>query len=135
MKNSNSQTATKGDILLVKDNIKLVKDDIQLVKKDIKSVEKSLRTDITRLDKKIDGVEKSLRSEIRINSKELEEKLDEKAQKYRDQILTKMDNILDEITDSREERAVVSHQIADHSDRIEILEKDVSRLKSTITPQ
>lgn len=121
MKNSNNQSATKGDILLVKNEIKLVKDDLQ--------------KDINRLDKKIEGVEKSLKAEIRISIKESEDRTDEKAQQYRDQILTKMDNFLGEINESREERVAVSHQIGDHSDRIENLETDVSKIKSRIIPQ
>lgn len=106
-----NNAATKKDLNSLKTELK----------RDIKRLDTKIDTKVNQLDKKIDGVEKSLRAEIRISIQESEERTDERARQYRDEILTKMDRFLKEINDSREERIVV-----------EKLETDVDKLKRRV---
>ena len=89
MPNQNNHPATKNDLKKLEQS---TKNDFKKLDFKIDGVTKSLKSDIKRLDTNIDGIERSLRNEIRISIKETEELQDEKAQKYRNQILTKMDN-------------------------------------------
>lgn len=76
----------------------------------------------TELNEKIDVAEKILREEIRLTAEETVEKMDEKSRQYRDQILTKFDQFLGEITASREERVIISHRLNNHEERLVELE-------------
>lgn len=125
MKNLSNSPASKKDIEKARDELK----------GDIKTVKDELKGDIKELDDKIEKVEKSLRLDIQFSIKETEERLDDKARQYRDQILTKMDKFMGEIKDSREERILVAEKQTEHTDQIERLEKDVDKLKSSVFPQ
>jgi predicted nuclease with TOPRIM domain len=57
----------------------------------------------------------------------LDEKLDEKLSHLptKDEFYEKMDQVMGELKSIREEHAVLSHQVADHDDRIEKIENHV----------
>jgi len=67
---------------------------------------------------------------MKFDLKDTEIRLDEKARQYRDEILTKMDQIVGELAQIREDRLFEKHekrefqeQIGDHEKRIKKLEK------------
>lgn len=70
------------------------------------------------------------RGEVKMMLEDLEVKIDEKARGYRDQILTKMDQVVGELAQLREDRLFEKHDkkeleesIDDHEERIKKLEK------------
>jgi len=81
------------------------------IKKDLKLLEKSLRGELLRLEGKI-------------------ERSDENAEKYKDEILAKMDEVMGELGVMREDNTIGSgqtsqlrEQVEDHDKRIKNLEK------------
>ena|SRR3990167_4520811 len=98
-----------------------------LTKIDLKKIELlidgklgSLKTDVHVLKTDVSG--------LRRENGSLGDRIDgfrEEMRKWRDDFYTKIDPILKEVKDSREERAILSHQVSDNSDRIEKLEEQV----------
>lgn len=85
------------------------------------------------LDKALEKTEKKLALEINLSKYDLrdemnkmEERIDEKSKKYRDDVLTKIDGVIGELSAIREEDIVGSHQLRDHEKRIIALEEAVS---------
>ena len=75
-------------------------------------------------------LENSLRAEIKLNTDEILVKVDENARKYKDQILSKMDEVMGELQTIREDNIIGTHQTSelrrqtdDHEKRIKKLEK------------
>ncbi|OGG22412.1 hypothetical protein A3B48_01310 [Candidatus Gottesmanbacteria bacterium RIFCSPLOWO2_01_FULL_40_10] len=66
--------------------------------------------------------------------KRFEEKFPTKDEfnKFKDNIFTKLDKILKEVTNSREEQIIIAHRISDHGEKLEILEKAHSQGKHSI---
>lgn len=53
----------------------------------------------------------------------MEQGIDDKARKYRDDVLTKLDEVMGELIAAREEREFMNHDIRDHEKRITKLEQ------------
>lgn len=113
MKKNKVSLATKNDLRLVKDSLR----------GEITSVKKDLQQSSKKLDQKINDLGRSLREEMRWQIQRSEERTDEKARKYRDQILTSVDGVMKELLAEREERALLSARVYNHEERIENLEK------------
>lgn len=54
------------------------------------------------------------------------EKIEQKLYQFRSDIFDKIDPILKEIQDNREERTITVHRVSDHEDRIEVIEKQLN---------
>ncbi len=67
-----------------------------------------------------------------IVDRKLEEKLEEKLSQFRSDLYNKIDPILKEIVDSRDERVIVSHRISEHGDRLEDHEKRIGKLEASV---
>ena len=79
----------------------------------------------TRGDIKKLATKAELKSEIalvRLDMKDMEERLDEKNKGYRDEILTKMDGIAADLQAKREDDAAGAKILEDHEKRISALE-------------
>lgn len=81
-------------------------------KNDLKKVEKSLRTELLRLEEKMENT-------------------DENAKQYRDQILTKLDGVMGELQTMREESAAGGFQIYELGEQVDNHEKRLARLEKT----
>lgn len=99
-------------------------------KNDLKKVEKSLRAELHSTEKslraELHSTEKSLRAELlRLEGKmgSMEERIDENARGYRDEVLTKLDGVMGELATMREENAVGAYQTRELKERVEQLEK------------
>lgn len=117
MKKNQISLATKNDLRLVKESLR----------GEINAAKKGLQSELQQLSKKIDqkinDSGKGLREEMRWQIQRSEERTDEKAQKYRDQILTSVDGVMKELISEREERVLLSARVYNHEERIEKLEK------------
>lgn len=60
---------------------------------------------------------------------ELEERMDKKAQQYRDQVLTKMDGMIKEFEIMREDRELGAYQTSELRNQVEEHEKRITRLE------
>lgn len=128
MKKSQISSATKNDLRLVKDSLR---GEIVSVKKDL---QQELQQLSKKVDQKINDSGKSLREEMKWQIQRSEERTDEKAQKYRDQILTSVDGVMKELITEREERSFLSSRVYNHEDRIEKLEKvSLPSLRPTVS--
>ena len=107
------------------------------VEEKLGGVEKKLGAKIDRVEGKLRAemgrMETGLRAEMEVVAEKWANKTDEKARQYRDQILSVIDPIAKEISDTREERAVTAYQreqdrevIDDHEERIGVLEQKVT---------
>jgi len=89
-------------------------------KRDIKALENSLQGDMKTL-------ESSLRAEIKLSTDKVLIKVDENAQKYRDQVLTSNDKLAKTLETMREELEIGNFQtrrmVDNHEKRIKRLEK------------
>lgn len=81
------------------------------------------------LDKALEKTEKKLTLEMTLSKydlrdemKKMEERIDEKSKKYRDDVLTAIDGVMGELSAIREDDIVSSHQLRDHEKRITALE-------------
>ena len=80
------------------------------IKKDLKLLDKSLRGELLRLEGKI-------------------EKSDENAEKYKDEILAKMDEVMEELGVMREENTIGSGQTSQLREEVENHEKRIKNLE------
>jgi ribosome assembly protein YihI (activator of Der GTPase) len=95
------------------------------------ATKEELRQEIKKLATKeeLSRLEERLRFEIRLSAQELEERLDEKSRQYRDQILNTMNDFLEEIKASRDERVVMGAQVSRNSKKLENHEKRITTLE------
>lgn len=65
--------------------------------------------------------------EVTLDEK-LEEKLNEKLKSFpsKDEFFSRMDEIISELKSMREEKDVLSHQVARHEERVSVLEKAIT---------
>lgn len=98
-------------------------------KNDLKKVEKSLRTELLRLEGRL---EKKFVTKLDLGDamEGLEERVDERARRYRDELLTKLDGVMGELQNMREDNIIGTHQTSElsgrvdgHEVRITVLEK------------
>ena len=101
------------------------KADLPATKKDLEKVGNKLGKRINQLDGKIDATEKVLREEIKLTANETKEEMKRETSKWASKILNTFDKFIKEIVDSRQEREIVSKQLANHEERIESLERSV----------
>lgn len=66
---------------------------------------------------------------LKIELNELMQKIDEKAKKYRDEILTKMDGVMGELQTMREENTIGTYQSREVRDQVEDHERRIKRLE------
>ena len=83
-------------------------------KKDLKVLEKSLRKELLMLEERV-------------------EQSDENAKLYRDQILTKLDEVAGELGTMREENTIGSYQTSELRKEVDEHEKRIARLEKTQT--
>lgn len=143
MKNNQDKTK-KNECFLTEDKFYITvgflatKDEIEKLatKEEIKKLatKKELRQAVSQLATKAElrQLEARLRTEIRITANELEERLDEKSRLYRDQILTVMNDFLEEIKASREERTVIGEQVSRNTRKLGRHEKRISALEKQV---
>lgn len=74
-----------------------------------------------------------MRSEIKLSAEEILAKVDENAQKYRDQILTKLDETMGELQTMREENIIGSGQTSQLRDTVENHETRIKHLEKIQT--
>ena len=96
----------------------------QITKTDLES---ALEKYATKKDLKV--LESSLLSEIKLNTEEILVKVDENARKYKDEILTKMDEVMGELGTMREENIIGSGQTSQLRDNVEDHEKRIKHLE------
>lgn len=84
-----------------------------------------------RLDKKFSTKKDLSTLEIRIDLKfdKFARKIDDNAQKYRDQILTSNDKLVKELQEMREENIIGTHQTVELRNRVETHEKRIGKLE------
>lgn len=82
------------------------------------------------LESKLDSLRVELLTDVREEINEAKSEIDQNAKAYRDQILAKMDEVLGELQDMREENIIGTHHIrelrkadANHERRIKKLEQ------------
>jgi len=62
---------------------------------------------------------------------EMDEKLDKKLTKFRDDILTAVDGVMGELKDMREEQTLVSGKFSEHTDTLENHESRLQKLEKS----
>lgn len=87
-------------------------------KSDLKKAEKSLRAELLRLEVKMEG---------------MEERIDENAKKYRDQVLGKLDGVMGELETMRQENTIGAYQTSELRKQIDDHEKRLVQLEKTQT--
>lgn len=68
---------------------------------------------------------------LRMNLDKLKLEIDDKARQYRDQVLTKLDGVMGELQNIREDNIIGSHQTAEMRDQVENHEKRIQKLEQT----
>ena len=82
-------------------------------------LEESLGIQEKRYESKISKIEANFESKI----DQVESRFESKVDEFKYDFYTKIDPILKEVVASREERAILSNSISDHSERLETIEK------------
>ena len=77
------------------------------------------------------GMEGRLEVKMVFAIERAEQRIDEKARTYRDEILNVFDKYLGEIKTARDDREVISTRVYEHEDRITVLEKTVFPAKES----
>lgn len=70
-----------------------------------------------------------LKGELENKLSDLEQKIDSKAQGYRDEILTKLDGVMGELETMRQENTIGTHQISNLQEASENHEKRIKHLE------
>lgn len=107
-KSDNNQVATKKDI-------QLLKGDIKSLEGDIKALERKLKGGIAL---------------VRLDVKDAFEKHEEKHKEYRDEILTKMDEVVGKLQKKEEEDTAGADLIQELDDKVADHEKRIVNLES-----
>lgn len=86
-------------------------------KDDLKNVEKSLRAELLRLENRMEGFETRM------------DRSDENAKQYKDEILTKLDEVMGELQTMREENTIGAYQNSELQKHVDNHEKRIARLE------
>lgn len=121
--------ATKSDINMLKTDVNTLKTDVNILKTDVKG----LKTDVNILKTDVKGIKDDIKAlEIRNNIKmdALKIEIGDEIRQYHDKTMTKLDDIVKELEEMREDRILGAHQtselrknVDDHEKRITSLEK------------
>ena len=76
---------------------------------------------------------KSLERRINFRFDNFKEEVDENAKKYRDQILTRLDGVMNELETRRDERDLETHQYSELKDQVDDHEKRIARIETSST--
>ncbi|MCL4415138.1 MAG: hypothetical protein M1268_03765 [Patescibacteria group bacterium] len=128
-KNSDSDLVTKVDLEKALKPF-ATKDDISRPEQSTKTDIKELKTEVKGQRAEFKRIEKSLRSEL-LRLEERIENSDENAIKYRDQILTRLDEVMGELENMREDRTIGTYQTAELRKDVDDHEKRITRLEKT----
>lgn len=92
-----------------------------------------LEEKLDKLEKKIDKKLVGLEGEINVKLESLKGEVDENAKNYRDQILTKLDEVMGELQTGREERTLETHQYSELVEEVTGHEKRIKKLEAQKT--
>lgn len=118
--NKTQGNITKQDL---KFELTIVKDEMGLMQKGLRDEMGVMKQD---LEEKLSGLGGSLREEMSV----MEESLDGKNRKYRDEILTGLDKVMKELETMREENTVGSYQTRELREEVDNHEKRITKLES-----